>query len=81
MSLAVLRFLCEEGIRFDGKDVLFIGVADEEAGMSHGSVFLTEKHADKVQGWVLMTEVGGFNQMPGKGRAVSKQDEVWPIAV
>ena len=49
--------------------------------MSHGSSYLVEQHAEKVQGWMLMTEVGGFNQIPGKGKLVSKKDEVWPIAV
>jgi acetylornithine deacetylase/succinyl-diaminopimelate desuccinylase-like protein len=59
-SMAVsMRHLADEGFRPEG-DLLFIGVADEEALGSHGAKWLTEHLADEVNCDYLITEAGGF---------------------
>src|SRR5580704_4262682 len=59
-SMAVsVRHLADEGFRPEG-DLLFIGVADEEALGSHGAKWLTEHLADEVHCDYLITEAGGF---------------------
>lgn len=49
----------------DGKeldrDVIFAGVADEEAGCELGSIFLAEEHPDEVRAEYMLGEVGGFS--------------------
>ena len=58
MAVAV-RHLADEGFRPDG-DLVFIGVADEEALGSHGARWLTEHAPDDVRTDYLITEAGGF---------------------
>ena len=58
MAVAV-RHLAHEGFRPEG-DVVFIGVADEEALGSHGAQWLTEHLAEDVRADYLITEAGGF---------------------
>ena len=59
-SMAVsVRHLADEGFRPEG-DLLFIGVADEEALGVHGAQWLTEHLADEVRCDYLITEAGGF---------------------
>jgi acetylornithine deacetylase/succinyl-diaminopimelate desuccinylase-like protein len=59
-SMAVsVRHLADEGFRPEG-DLLFIGVADEEALGTHGAQWLTENIADDVRCDYLITEAGGF---------------------
>ncbi len=58
MAVAV-RHLADEGFRPEG-DLLFIGVADEEALGSHGAQWLTEHIAEEVGCDYLITEAGGF---------------------
>lgn len=58
MAVAV-GHLAEEGFRPEG-DLLFIGVADEEALGRHGAQWLTEHLADEVRCDYLITEAGGF---------------------
>jgi acetylornithine deacetylase/succinyl-diaminopimelate desuccinylase-like protein len=59
-SMAVsMRHLTESGRRSEG-DVLFIGVADEEALGSHGAQWLTENVAGDVRADYVVTEAGGF---------------------
>jgi acetylornithine deacetylase/succinyl-diaminopimelate desuccinylase-like protein len=58
MAVAV-RHLADEGFRPAG-DVVFIGVADEEALGTHGAMWLTEHLADAVRADYLITEAGGF---------------------
>jgi acetylornithine deacetylase/succinyl-diaminopimelate desuccinylase-like protein len=58
MAVAV-RHLAHEGFRPDG-DLLFIGVADEEALGSHGAEWLTAHVPDEVGVDYLITEAGGF---------------------
>ncbi|HUY22189.1 MAG TPA: M20/M25/M40 family metallo-hydrolase [Acidimicrobiales bacterium] len=58
MAVAV-RHVADEGFRPDG-DLVFIGVADEEALGSHGAQWLTERVPDDVRADYLITEAGGF---------------------
>ncbi len=58
MAVAV-GHLADEGFRPEG-DLLFIGVADEEALGSHGAKWLTEHIGDDVRCDYLITEAGGF---------------------
>ena len=41
------------------RDVIFAGVADEEAGSRKGAVFLVEKHPELVRSEYVLNEVGG----------------------
>jgi acetylornithine deacetylase/succinyl-diaminopimelate desuccinylase-like protein len=43
------------------RDVIFAGVADEEAGCALGSIFLAEEHPDEVRAEYMLGEVGGFS--------------------
>ncbi len=59
MSVAVLRRMARDGFR-PGRDLIFAGVADEEAGCDHGSRFLVEAHPELVRADYALGEVGGF---------------------
>jgi acetylornithine deacetylase/succinyl-diaminopimelate desuccinylase-like protein len=65
MAVAV-RHLADQGYRPQG-DLLFIGVADEEALGSHGAQWLTEHVADEVRCDYLVTEAGGFPMQSPNG--------------
>jgi len=58
MAVAV-RHLADRGFRPEG-DLVFIGVADEEALGSHGAQWLTEQVPEHVRADYLITEAGGF---------------------
>ncbi|HTT85965.1 MAG TPA: M20/M25/M40 family metallo-hydrolase, partial [Acidimicrobiales bacterium] len=58
MAVAV-RHLADEGFRPQG-DLVFIGVADEEAAGNHGARWLTSELGDQVHADYLITEAGGF---------------------
>jgi acetylornithine deacetylase/succinyl-diaminopimelate desuccinylase-like protein len=58
MAVAV-RHLADDGFRPDG-DLLFIGVADEEALGIHGAEWLTAHVPEQVRTDYLITEAGGF---------------------
>jgi acetylornithine deacetylase/succinyl-diaminopimelate desuccinylase-like protein len=58
MAVAV-RHLADDGFRPDG-DLLFIGVADEEALGMHGAKWLTDHLEDQIRTDYLITEAGGF---------------------
>ncbi len=60
MSACVLRRLAEEGVRLE-RDVIFAGVADEEAGCSLGSSFLVDEHPEEVRAEYVLGEVGAFS--------------------
>ena len=42
-----------------GRDVIFAGVADEEAGSDDGAKFLVDRHPDRVRAEYALGEVGG----------------------
>jgi acetylornithine deacetylase/succinyl-diaminopimelate desuccinylase-like protein len=66
MSVAIIARLAREG-RKPKRDLIFAGVADEESGCRHGSLWLCENHADLVRSEFAVGEVGGFNiQVAGK---------------
>ncbi len=50
------------------RDVIFAGVADEEAGSRHGSLFLVEKHPELVRAEYVLNEVGGHTLYMGDSR-------------
>jgi len=43
------------------RDLIFSGVADEEAGGKYGSQFMVDNHADKVKAEYSISEMGGFS--------------------
>jgi acetylornithine deacetylase/succinyl-diaminopimelate desuccinylase-like protein len=43
------------------RDVIFAGVADEEAGCAKGSMFLVNEHPDVVRAEYVLGEIGGFS--------------------
>lgn len=59
MSTAVLCRLAREGFR-PKRDIIFAGVADEEAGCDHGSAWLVDHHPDLVRAEYALGEVGGY---------------------
>jgi acetylornithine deacetylase/succinyl-diaminopimelate desuccinylase-like protein len=60
MSALVLMRLKEEGI-VPVRDLIFAGVADEEAGCDHGSRWLVDHHPDLVRAEYALGEAGGFS--------------------
>jgi len=58
MAVAV-KHLADGGFRPEG-DLVFIGVADEEALGTHGAKWLTENVPEHVSADYLITEAGGF---------------------
>ncbi|HSQ63325.1 MAG TPA: M20/M25/M40 family metallo-hydrolase [Polyangiaceae bacterium] len=63
MSACVLRLLAEHvGPGRLDRDVIFAGVADEEAGCSKGSLFLVDQHPEKVRAEYTLGEIGAFTQ-------------------
>ena len=46
-------------------DLIFAGVADEEAGCEWGSLWLAEHHPDKVRAEYAISEIGGFSMHVG----------------
>jgi acetylornithine deacetylase/succinyl-diaminopimelate desuccinylase-like protein len=66
MSVAIITRLAREGVK-PKRDLIFAGVADEEAGCRYGSLWLCENHRDLVQSEFAIGEGGGFNlQVAGK---------------
>jgi len=66
MSVAIITRLSREGIK-PQRDLIFAGVADEEAGCRHGSLWLCENHPDLVESEFAIGEGGGFNvQVAGR---------------
>jgi acetylornithine deacetylase/succinyl-diaminopimelate desuccinylase-like protein len=59
MSLRVLLDLKASGARLK-RDVIFAGVADQEAGGRLGAGFLVDEHADEVKAEFCLTELGGM---------------------
>jgi acetylornithine deacetylase/succinyl-diaminopimelate desuccinylase-like protein len=43
------------------RDLIFLAVADEEAGCAHGSKWLVENHPDLIRAEYAVNEVGGFS--------------------
>jgi acetylornithine deacetylase/succinyl-diaminopimelate desuccinylase-like protein len=64
MSLGVIRLLAASGAPLQ-RDVIFAGVADEEAGCEHGSAWLVDHHPELVRAGFALGEVGGFTMHVG----------------
>jgi len=63
MSASVLCAIKEDfGEGKLDRDVIFAGVADEEAGCKHGSLFLVDQHPDLVRAEYTLGEIGAFSQ-------------------
>src|SRR5262249_26471866 len=58
MGVMALILLKRSGVPLD-RDIIFAGVADEEAGSRKGSLFLVEEHPDLVRCEYVLNEVGG----------------------
>ncbi len=67
MSLATLVLLKRQGVELD-RDVIFAGVADEEAGSLKGSDWLVENHPDLMRAEYVLNEVGGHTLWMGDTR-------------
>jgi acetylornithine deacetylase/succinyl-diaminopimelate desuccinylase-like protein len=72
MSATVMRMLAASGARLS-RDVIFAGVADEEAACTLGSEWLVNHHADKVRAEYALGEVGGFTLHVGGTRVYPVQ--------
>jgi len=65
-SMAVaFRSLAESGFRPRG-DLLYFGVADEEAGSAHGARWMADNHPDAIRADYVLTENGGLHSGPGE---------------
>ncbi len=67
MSAMTLVLLRRSGVRL-ARDVIFAGVADEEAGSHEGALFLVEQHPELVRSEYVLNEVGGHTLHMGKKR-------------
>ncbi len=67
MSVMTLLLLKRSGVELD-RDVIFAGVADEEAGSRRGACYLVEKHPGLVQSDYVLNEVGGHTLHMGSNR-------------
>jgi acetylornithine deacetylase/succinyl-diaminopimelate desuccinylase-like protein len=67
MSVMTLVLLKRSGVALD-RDVIFAGVADEEAGSRKGALFLVEQHPELVRCEYVLNEVGGHTLHMGKER-------------
>ena len=60
MSALVVARLKQEGVTPE-RDLIFAGVADEEAGCDHGSRWLVDHHPELVRAEYALGEAGGFS--------------------
>lgn len=60
MSALVLCRMAREGAR-PARDIIFAGVADEEAGCDNGSRWLVDHHPELVRAEFALGEAGGFS--------------------
>lgn len=60
MSVAAIKRFAADKVPFD-RDIIFAGVADEEAGCAHGSLWLADHHPELVRSEFALGEGGGFN--------------------
>jgi acetylornithine deacetylase/succinyl-diaminopimelate desuccinylase-like protein len=67
MSAAVMMHLARSGRRLR-RDLIFAGVADEEAGCEYGSLWLAKHHPEKIRGEYAISEIGGFTLHSGGRR-------------
>jgi acetylornithine deacetylase/succinyl-diaminopimelate desuccinylase-like protein len=67
-SMAVaFRHLARTGFRPAG-DLIYFGVADEEAGGKWGAEWMFDHHPDVIDADFVLTELGGWSSVDGDGR-------------
>jgi acetylornithine deacetylase/succinyl-diaminopimelate desuccinylase-like protein len=80
MSALVVMKLKREKVQLD-RDVIFAGVADEEAGCEMGSKFLVDHHPDLVRAEYALGEAGAFTVHVGGATIypiqVAEKGAVW----
>ncbi|MBE7451044.1 MAG: M20/M25/M40 family metallo-hydrolase [Kofleriaceae bacterium] len=69
MSVAIMRRLAVDKPAL-ARDVIFAGVADEEAGCDHGSRFLVEQHPELVRAEYALGELGRILAPPRGHHAI-----------
>lgn len=67
MSATVMAALARSGVRLR-RDVVFAGVADEEAGCDAGSSWLVDHHPELIRAEYAISEIGGFTMHAGGKR-------------
>lgn len=67
MEMMVLAILRRQGVKLR-RDLLFAGVADEEAGCTWGSLYLADHHPEKLRSEYAISEIGGFTMYSGGHR-------------
>ena len=67
MSAVTMLLLKRSGARLK-RDVIFAGVADEEAGSEQGSLWLARNHPELVRAEYALSEIGGFTLHSGGKR-------------
>lgn len=80
-SMAVaMRNLARSGFRPTG-DLIFFGVADEEAGSSFGARWMADNHPDAIRADYVLTENGGLHQgtetAPAIGINIAEKGVAW----
>jgi acetylornithine deacetylase/succinyl-diaminopimelate desuccinylase-like protein len=80
-SMAVaFRHLAERGFRPTG-DLIYFGVADEEAGSAYGARWMADHHADAIRADNVLTESGGLHSGPSEapfiGVKVAEKGVAW----
>jgi acetylornithine deacetylase/succinyl-diaminopimelate desuccinylase-like protein len=74
-SMAVaMKALARDGWRPRG-DLIYFGVADEEAGGEHGAKWVIDNHWDAVACDYVLTEIGGFWTEDGRSISVSTAEK------
>lgn len=61
MEITAMLLLHRSGAKLT-RDLIFAGVADEEAGCEFGSLFLARNHPELIRGEYAISEIGGFTQ-------------------
>jgi transcription termination factor NusB len=74
------RDLARSGFRPTG-DLIFFGVADEEAGSAYGARWMADNHPDAIRADYVLTENGGLHQgaedAPSIGINVAEKGVAW----
>lgn len=67
LQITAMTLLARHGAKLK-RDLIFAGVADEEAGCEHGSIWLARHHPEKVRAEYAISEIGGFTLHSGGKR-------------
>ena len=67
MGMMCLVLAKRQGLSLS-RDLIFAGVADEEAGSHEGALFLVEEHPELVRSEYVLNEVGGYTMHMGDTR-------------